>query len=161
MLTMGTLTTEKPKTVEIEQIEDIQAVVTPTAHINSAYREDGTISRYWVKKEATEIAKVISGIAKNNSDEAQEAIVWLIINRVNGVGFPDTITDVCQQKYQFGTYGTPTEDLVERVYKILMEYYRGGERKYEGFSYCDTDNYKVTLRNTWDENKNTKYTEVR
>ena len=43
------------------------------------------------KAEAEAVAKVLYGTALHNSREAQEAVVWCIINRTESSLFPDSI----------------------------------------------------------------------
>lgn len=59
-----------------------------------------------------QIAQVIYNEARGIPDKAEQAAVaWCILNRVDTEGFPDTITEVIQQPYQFAwSAKTPIKD---------------------------------------------------
>lgn len=59
-----------------------------------------------------QIAQVIYNEARGIPDKAEQAAVaWCILNRVDTEGFPDTITAVIQQPYQFAwSAKTPIKD---------------------------------------------------
>ncbi len=59
-----------------------------------------------------QMAQVIYNEARGIPDKAEQAAVaWCILNRVDTKGFPDTITEVIQQPYQFAwSAKTPIKD---------------------------------------------------
>ena len=54
-----------------------------------------------LQQEAEYLAKMLYGTARNNSERAQRTAVWCALNRVDSVGYPGTVKEVCQQPSQW------------------------------------------------------------
>lgn len=114
------------------------------------------------------LAKLIYGEASIvESKTEQAAVVWCVLNRVDDPRFPNTITEVVTQPYQFAGY---SEDYpVYTKYLLLAEdvlirYYSGGDGRvipkdylyFMGFNghnwftkeYLDTNYYKFDIENS-------------
>jgi spore germination cell wall hydrolase CwlJ-like protein len=63
------------------------------------------------------LARTIYGEARGDSPAEREAIAHVIMNRVNGKGFPKTISEVCRQPKQFSCWneGDPNRKLIESM----------------------------------------------
>ena len=70
--------------------------------------------------------------ARGETREGQIAVIWAIINRVNSDIWPNTITEVCLQPYQFSAWNTNnrgrtklafvdvTDDTYARIYALVI-----------------------------------------
>lgn len=54
------------------------------------------------------LAKVLWGEARSEGTDGMEAVAWVVVNRVRqpGTRFPDTVTAVCRQPFQFSCFNT-------------------------------------------------------
>ena len=88
----------------------------------TAVRADG---RNYTREDAEMIAKVIWGEARGCDATQQAAVAWCILNRVDSADFPNSISEVVNQKYQFAGYrpGNPVEpDILALVYDVLARW---------------------------------------
>lgn len=72
------------------------------------------------------VARVLYGTALHHSAEAQKAVVWCIINRVESSLYPDTIQAVCSQESQWMGY-SDSNPVIESLYNIADEVITGWE----------------------------------
>lgn len=56
------------------------------------------------RQEREAVARVLYGTALHHSADAQKAVVWCIINRVESSLYPNTIAEVCSQPSQWMGY---------------------------------------------------------
>lgn len=109
--------------------------------------------------EAREIARVLYGI-KDNSENDLRTAVWCILNRVDNVGYPSNIYQVCAQSQQWMGYSAENP-VLDNLYKIAMEelatWYSGTRPVDSAFVYLNWTPAKITLRNAWENNSNTEY----
>ena len=80
---------------------------------------------------AEEMARVVYGTALYNSEEAQRAVLWLIINRVENGIYPNTVEEVCQQPMQWMGYSAenPVMDkFYDMACEVLAAWENGGSR---------------------------------
>lgn len=83
------------------------------------------------KAEAEAVARVVYGMAKNRSREGQQAVAWLIVNRVESGMFPASVVEVCEQGGQWVGYSPDNpvmEEIYQNVYEVLEEWHEGGHR---------------------------------
>lgn len=114
-----------------------------------------------IELEAECVAKVIYGTAKNHADSDKRAVVWCILNRVEHYSHPNTIAEVCEQPKQWMGYSNDNLVLTEN-YELALEelktWYSGGHRPISNeYIYLSWSSKEIILRNTFEENKNTRY----
>lgn len=114
-----------------------------------------------IEREAEYIAKVIYGTAKNHADSDKKAVVWCILNRVEHYSHPNTIAEVCEQPKQWMGYSSSNPVLTENYDLALAElktWYSGDHRPMSNeYIYLSWSSKEILLRNTFEENKNTRY----
>lgn len=114
-----------------------------------------------IELEAEYIAKVIYGTARNHADSDKKAVVWCILNRVEHYSHPNTIAEVCEQPKQWMGYSNDNPVLTENYELALAElktWYSGDHRPMSNeYIYLSWSSKEIILRNTFEENKNTRY----
>ena len=98
----------------------VTALLILTALQGTTVRADG---RNYTREDA--IAKVIWGEARGCDATQQAAVAWCILNRVDSADFPNSISEVVNQKYQFAGYrpGNPVEpEILALVYDVLARW---------------------------------------
>lgn len=114
-----------------------------------------------IELEAEYIAKVLYGTAINHADSDKRAVVWCILNRVEHYSHPNTIAEVCEQPKQWMGYSNSNPVLTENYDLALEElktWYSGGHRPMTNeYIYLSWSSKEIILRNTFEENKNTRY----
>lgn len=114
-----------------------------------------------IELEAEYIAKVIYGTARNHADSDKKAVVWCILNRVEHYSHPNTIAEVCEQPKQWMGYSNDNPVLTENYELALAElktWYSGDHRPMSNeYIYLSWSSKEILLRNTFEENKNTRY----
>ena len=114
-----------------------------------------------IEREAEYIAKVIYGTAKNHADSDKKAVVWCILNRVEHYSHPNTIAEVSEQPKQWMGYSSSNPVLTENYDLALEElktWYSGDHRPMSNeYIYLSWSSKEIILRNTFEENKNTRY----
>ena len=127
--------------------------------IHQEYEYGGNVSE--IEQEAEYISKVVYGTAKNHSVNNQKAVVWCILNRVESVGYPDTVQDVCEQPKQWMGYSEDNpviESIYNMVLEILKTWHNNGHRPMsKEFVFLSWSSEEILLRDTFVENKDTRY----
>lgn len=127
------------------------------------YEYGGDVSQ--IEREAEYIAKVIYGTAINHTDADKRAVVWCILNRVEHYAHPDTVQGVCEQPKQWMGYSNNNPVLTENYDLALAElktWYSGGHRPMgKEYIYLSWSSSEILLRDTFEENKNTRYWRMR
>ena len=80
---------------------------------------------------AEEMARVAYGTALYNSEEAQRAVMWCIINRCESGIYPNSVEEVCRQPQQWMGYSAenPVMDkLYDMACEVLAAWENGGSR---------------------------------
>ena len=111
------------------------------------------------RADAEEMARVVYGTALYNSTEAQRAVMWCIINRVESPLYPDTVVEVCQQPSQWMGYSADTPvigQLYDLAVEVLEAWESGGARNLpEGCLWFDWNgNEAITFRTAFDSSGN-------
>ena len=114
-----------------------------------------------IELEAEYIAKVLYGTAINHADSDKRAVVWCILNRVEHYSHPNTIAEVCEQPKQWMGYSN-SNPVLDELYNLALEelktWYSGGHRPMSNeYIYLSWSSKEILLRNTFEENKNTRY----
>lgn len=108
--TLKDVTEDEITSVIIENVKaETQESVIPLAYDSGIHKKEHVID----KKDAEMIAKLIWGEARGvGTTEEKAAVAWCVLNRVDAVGFPDTIEEVITQKRQFVGYNEifPVDD---------------------------------------------------
>ena len=127
--------------------------------IHQEYEYGGNVSE--IEKEAEYISKVVYGTAKNHSLNDQKAVVWCILNRVESSGYPDTVQGVCEQPKQWMGYSEDNpvmESIYSMVLEILKTWHNNGHRPMgKEFVFLSWSSKEILLRDTFAENKDTRY----
>lgn len=113
--------------------------------------------------DAIAMAKVLYGQCRWNSENAQRAVAWLIINRVESSLYPDSISEVCSQKSQWMGEGnkTYTEDLYQLSLEVITTWRAGGMRPVGAdFLFLRWSQSEVELRTSFNETNSTRYWRV-
>lgn len=127
----------------------------------SAVPDTAQIIKSQHKAEAESVAKVLYGTALHNTREAQEAVVWLIINRTESGLFPNSIIEVCKQPQQFMGYSDDNpviSNLYEIADSVLNTWRNGGYRIMSpDYLFMSWSADEIILRTSFEENAQTHY----
>lgn len=129
------------------------------ARLNTPIEEDT------YNAEAEYIAKLLYGQARYNSPEAQKAIAWLIINRVESPYYPNSIQEVVEQPSQWMGYND-NNIIEDRLYEVALtavnDWHNGAHRPFSAdFLYMVWTSDEITLRTTFEETRGTQYLTVK
>lgn len=123
------------------------------------YEYGGDITQ--IELEAEYIAKVLYGMARNHADPDKKAVVWCILNRVEHYSHPNNIAGVCEQPNQWISYSNDNpvlDELYELALTELKTWYNGGHRPMGNeYIYLTWSSKEILLRDTFEENRNTRY----
>ena len=129
------------------------------AELKQYYEYGGNVAQ--IEREAEYIAKVIYGTASNHADSDKRAVIWCILNRVEHYSHPNTVIEVCEQPKQWMGYSSDNPVLTEFYNLALTElknWYSGGHRPMSNdYIYLSWSSKEILLRNTFEENKSTRY----
>lgn len=113
-----------------------------------------------LQQEAEYLAKMLYGTARNNSERDQRTAVWCALNRVDSVGYPSTVKEVCQQPSQWVGY-SDDNPILTNLYNIAkkeLETWHNGYRPVGiEYIYMNWSTKQITLRDTWENGKDTSY----
>lgn len=134
-------------------------VVEYEARLNTPIEEDT------YNTEAEYIAKLLYGQARYNSPEAQKAIAWLIINRVESPYYPNSVQEVVEQPSQWMGYND-NNIIEDRLYEVALtavnDWHNGAHRPFSAdFLYMVWTSDEITLRTTFEETRGTQYLTVK
>lgn len=122
------------QTAQEEEMYRLEMLEEPQAHVEENNR------RYAAELEV--LAKCVEAEAGNQSIEVKRAVISVILNRVDDDDWPDTISEVIADPYEFATYWngamdevTPATSTYEAI-SLEME-----TRSYPGLFYFDMDDY--------------------
>lgn len=122
------------QTAQEEEMYRLEMLEEPQAHVEENNR------RYAAELEV--LAKCVEAEAGNQSIEVKRAVISVILNRVDDDDWPDTISEVIADPYEFATYWngrmdevTPATSTYEAI-ACEME-----TRSYPGLYYFDMDKY--------------------
>jgi hypothetical protein len=155
---------EEIQTSYEEQLKELRIDLETTheaeiAELVQYYEYGGKVEQ--IEQEAEYIAKVIYGTARNHSDADQRAVVWCILNRVEHYAYANTIQEVCEQPKQWMGYSEDNpvlEDIYELVLVELKIWYNNDHRPIGNeYIYMSWSSNEILLRDTFEENKNTRY----
>lgn len=136
---------------------------TKITELEQYYEYGGDVTQ--IELEAEYIAKVIYGTAINHTDADKKAIVWCILNRVEHYAHPDTVQGVCEQPKQWMGYSDKNPvltDIYDLALAELKIWYSGGHRPMgKEYIYLSWSSSEILLRDTFEENKNTRYWRMR
>ena len=129
------------------------------ARLNTPIEEDT------YNAEAEYIAKLLYGQARYNSPEAQKAIAWLIINRVESPYYPNSVQEVVEQPSQWMGYNY-NNIIEDRLYEVALtavnDWHNGAHRPFSAdFLYMVWTSDEITLRTTFEETRGTQYLTVK
>lgn len=107
------------------------------------------------------VARVLYGTALHHSEDAQKAVVWCILNRVDSSLYPNTISEVCEQPSQWMGYGEENP-IISGLYDIADEVitaWQSGEYRpmSPDYLFLSWTADEIILRTTFNEGRNTHY----
>lgn len=110
------------------------------------------------------VARVLYGTALHHSADAQRAVCWCIINRVESSLYPDTVEAVCEQESQWMGY-SPENPIISSLYDVADEVISGWESGgYRAISpdylFLTWTRDEIVLKTTFTDGKNTHYWRV-
>lgn len=113
------------------------------------------------KHEAEEVARVLYGTARANSEADQRAVVWCIINRCESTLYPNTIEEVCKQPSQWMGY-SDKNPIVKDLYNIALEelttwHDEGYRMVAPEFLFMSWSQNEIVLRTQFNENSTCRY----
>lgn len=113
------------------------------------------------RAECEAVARVLYGTALHHSEDAQKAVVWCIINRVESSLYPDTIQEVCEQPSQWMGY-SDDNPVIASLYDIADEVISGWEQGgYRAVSpdylFLTWTRDEIVLKTTFTEGPGTHY----
>lgn len=116
------------------------------------------------KAECEAVARVLYGTALHHSADAQKAVCWCIINRVESSLYPNTITEVCEQESQWMGY-SPENPIISSLYDVADDVISGWESGgYRAISpdylYLTWERDAIVLRTSFTESAGTHYWRV-
>lgn len=107
------------------------------------------------------VARVLYGTALHHSADAQRAVVWCVINRVESSLYPDTIEEVCAQPSQWMGYSEENpiiSDLYAVADEVISGWESGGYRAVSpDYLFLSWTADEIVLRTTFNEGRNTHY----
>ena len=113
------------------------------------------------RREAEYMARVLYGMARYRSREAQEAICWCILNRVESSLFPNSVEEVCAQDKQWMGYSGKnpvTQDLYDVAMEVLTTWKERGIRPMpQDYLYLSWSETEIVLRTSFNETARTHY----
>ena len=113
-----------------------------------------------LQQEAEYLAKMLYGTARNNSERDQRTAVWCALNRVDSVGYPSTVKEVCQQPSQWVGY-SDDNPILTNLYDIAMKELETWHNGYRPvgieYIYMNWSTKQITLRDTWKKDNDTSY----
>lgn len=129
------------------------------AVLEQYYEYGGDVAQ--IEREAEYIAKVLYGTARTHEDSDKRAVVWCILNRVEHLSHPNTIAGVCEQPKQWMGYSDDNPVLTNLYDLALAElkiWYGDGHRPMSNeYIYLSWSSREIILRDTFEENKSTRY----
>jgi len=107
------------------------------------------------------VARVLYGTALHHSEDAQKAVVWCIINRVESSLYPDTVQEVCKQESQWMGYSAENP-IISSLYDVADEVISGWEAGgYRAISpdylFLSWTSTEIVLRTSFEETSRTHY----
>ncbi len=117
MLYTGALYKPEAETIETIQESEVELVEV------QEYTEDIEPPEIYSENDKILMARVVFAEARGECDEGQQAVVQVIMNRVNSTVYPDTISEVIQQPGQFVIGSRYTDKEMRNVEYVLENGY--------------------------------------
>lgn len=137
--------------MEQERVEEIAAV-------RAEYEE--LSPEEVIDQEATYLAKMLYGNARNNSERDQRTAVWCALNRVDSVGYPNTVQGVCEQTSQWMGY-SDDNPVLNNLYELakgeLIKWHNGERPCLSDYVYMSWSSKEIVLRDTYEKTADTRY----
>ena len=107
------------------------------------------------------VARVLYGTALHHSEDAQKAVVWCILNRVDSSLYPNSIQEVCSQPSQWMGF-SEDNPVIANLYAVADEVISGWESGgYRAVSpdylFLSWTQDEIVLRTTFNETSRTHY----
>lgn len=105
------------------------------------------------------ISRTIWGEARGCCQDEQEAVAWCIMERVDSPQFPNTISCVVLQPYQWQGYSpnNPAEPFAEMARDILMRWNDEERGIPDGMFWCSGDGVHQRFRDSYIVTEDTKF----
>lgn len=116
------------------------------------------------RAEREAVARVLYGTALHHSEDAQRAVVWCILNRVESSLYPDTIEEVCSQPSQWMGYADDSPiiaDLYAVADEVISGWQSGGYRAVSpDYLFLTWTRDEIVLKTTFTDGESTHYWRV-
>ena len=158
--------------IETEIAEVVSGYEAIILQLNDAHREEimelrngyeNLTSEELLHQEAEYIAKVLYGTARNHDERDQKTAIWCILNRVDSVGFPSTVKEVCQQPSQWIGY-SDNNPILNDLYEVALQELETWHNNYRPISknyvYMSWFSSEISLRDTYEIESSTRYWRV-
>lgn len=137
------------------EIDVLQASVSAESIFPTPYQNQMDLAEAEPETDEAElIAKVLYGAVLYRSEEVQEAMVWLILNRVDSPLYPSTIKDVVLQPSQWQGFSEDNpvlQSLYDLASDVIAAWENGGVRPIPQDCLFLVINYdNIELRTSWD-----------
>ena len=112
----------KPEAEPIETIQESEVELVEVQECIKPQQETES-SEIYSESDKILMARVVFAEARGECDEGQQAVVQVIMNRVNSTVYPDTISEVIQQPGQFVIGSRYTDKEMRNVEYVLENGY--------------------------------------
>lgn len=112
-----------------------------------------------LKQEGEFLARMLYAY-RNNSERDLRTAIWCALNRVDSIGYPNSVKEVCQQPSQWMGYSDDNpilNNLYEIAIKELETWHSGYRPVGIEYIYMNWSTKQITLRDTWEKGNNTNY----
>lgn len=112
-----------------------------------------------LKQEGEFLARMLYAY-RNNSERDLRTAIWCALNRVDSVGYPNSVKEVCQQPSQWMGYSDDNpilNNLYEIAIKELETWHSGYRPVGTEYVYMNWSTKQITLRDTWEKGNDTSY----
>lgn len=112
-----------------------------------------------LKQEGEFLARMLYAY-RNNSERDLRTAIWCALNRVDSVGYPNSVKEVCQQPSQWMGYSDDNpilNNLYEIAIKELETWHSGYRPVGTEYVYMNWSAKQITLRDTWEKGNDTSY----
>lgn len=112
-----------------------------------------------LKQEGEFLARMLYAY-RNNSERDLRTAIWCALNRVDSIGYPNSVKEVCQQSSQWMGYSDDNpilNNLYEIAIKELETWHSGYRPVGTEYVYMNWSAKQITLRDTWEKGNDTSY----
>ena len=151
---------ERIKLVSIYENEIKEMKADHQSELSSVRAEyENLTSEELLQQEGEFLARMLYAY-RNNSERDLRTAIWCALNRVDSVGYPSSVKEVCQQPSQWMGYSDDNpilNNLYEIAIKELETWHSGYRPVGIEYVYMNWSAKQITLRDTWEKGDDTNY----